>query len=258
METNSKQDSVAKVEFSFPGARVLVTGGTSGVGRAVAQRFVEAGAIVTVTGTRASAADYEGDLSMFDYRQCVLSDGAQIDAVAASLEGLDVLVNNAGQNHVTENEWEPETFEKSLMVNLAGAFRMANRCLPMLRKSELEGGAAIINTASMTSYFAVSVVPGYGAAKAGVVQMTMGMAVEWAKEGIRANAIAPGLVSTNMTAGLQARPEHAQPTIDRTPMGRWADAYEDIAPVVLFLASPAARFVTGQTLPIDGGFTVQG
>lgn len=258
MESNNTQKSTAHAEFAFPGARVLVTGGSNGMGLAIARRFTEAGADVTITGTRPSAAEYDADLSGFTYRQCVLSDGDQIDAVAAELDGLDVLVNNAGQNHVMENEWDPETFEKSLMVNLAGAFRMANRCLPLLRKSELEGGAAVVNVASMTSYFAVGVVPGYGAAKAGVVQMTMGMAVEWAKEGIRANAIAPGLTATNMTAGLQSRPEHAQPSLDRTPMGRWAEPYEDIAPVVLFLASPAARFVTGQTLPVDGGFTVQG
>jgi 3-oxoacyl-[acyl-carrier protein] reductase len=114
-----------------------------------------------------------------------------------------------------------------------------------------------VNSASMSAFIAVPVVPvvpGYGAAKAGIVQMTKNLAVAWAADGIRVDAVAPGLILSNMTAVMKDIPALADPQIDRCPMGRWGTP-DDIAPPVLFLASRAAGFITGQTLNIDGGYS---
>ncbi|RMF20538.1 MAG: SDR family oxidoreductase [Deltaproteobacteria bacterium] len=249
--------SERRVRFDFSGCRILVTGGTSGIGHAIARAFLEAGAHVTITGRREGPGSYEGrDLSDLDYRQLSMTDTEGIDRLASSLDGLDVLVNNAGENMPGgRSEYDPDVFEHVVAVNLFGAYRMAAACKPLLAKSRLEGGASVINLASMSSYFAVPMVPGYGAAKAGIVQMTKNLGVAWARENVRVNAIAPGIIETNMTAAMKGVPELEGPQIARTPMGRWGTP-ADVAPVALFLASPAARFMTGQTVNVDGGYSV--
>lgn len=244
--------------FDFSGARVLVTGGTAGIGHAIGHAFATAGATVTVTGTRGSADEYDTDLSRFCYHQCRLSEPGEIEAVAASLDGLDVLVNNAGQVFPGGlDESDPAGFEASVAVNLTGAYRLAVACHAHLAASELEGGASIVNLASMSSYFGIEIVPGYGAAKTGILGMTRTLAMKWARDGIRVNAVAPGIIETNMTAPMVASEAMSGPLFARIALGRWGTP-EEIAPPVLFLASPGARYITGQSLPIDGGFSIYG
>ncbi len=246
-------------KHDFAGAHVLVTGGTSGIGAATARLFRDAGADVTITGTRGSASEYDVDLAGFRYCQMDVENKEQIDAVAGSLSRLDVLVNNAGfaLPSIGLDEWEPEIFDRAVNMLLNSAFRMARRTVDLLEKSVIPGGGSVIGVASMSSFFGIPVVPGYGAAKTGLVGLTRTMAANWGPRGVRANAVAAGLTMSKMTAGTFAEEAWTAPTLARTPAGRLG-VPEDIAEAIAFLASPAASWVTGQTLAVDGGYTISG
>jgi 3-oxoacyl-[acyl-carrier protein] reductase len=249
---------MTSVVFDFDGADVLVTGGSNGIGLGVATAFADAGAMVTITGTREGAGDYDHDLSRFAYRRCRMDEPDEVRAVTDGLDRLDVLVNNAGQNLPGgRNEWDEGVFEEVLAVNLIAPFRLAQACHDHLAASAVAGGASVVNVGSMASFFGMEIVPGYGAAKGGVVQMTKTLAVTWARDGIRVNAVAPGVIESNMTAPMLPFDEITEPLLARTPMGRFGTPAE-VAGAVLFLASPAARYVTGHTLVVDGGFSVMG
>jgi NAD(P)-dependent dehydrogenase (short-subunit alcohol dehydrogenase family) len=243
------------LRFDYAGARVLVTGGSNGIGLGVARAFAAAGAEVAITGTKASAAEYAHDLSGFAYFALDVRDADAMARVAGAQARLDVLVNNAGANFpFSPSEWDPAVFEDAVRVNLFSAFRMASACKPLLAASALAGGASVLNVASMASFRAIPFVPGYGAAKAGVVQLTKSLAVSWVNDGIRVNAVAPGLVESNMTKGMKGVAALEEPEFAKIPMRRWGTP-ADLAPAFLFLASEAARFVTGVTLCVDGGYS---
>lgn len=247
------------LRFDYRGARVLVTGGTSGIGAAIAAAYREAGAAVTITGTRAGAADYDEDLAGYRYLQLDIEDAAQVATVAAAQPQLDILVNNAGLAlpSLGLDEYEPDVFARAVNMHLVSAYRMAKGCQNALSASKLAGGASIIGIASMSSYFGIGIVPGYGAAKTGLLGLTRALAVEWGPKNVRVNAVAVGLCESRMTAGTLSNPQYYEPTLQRTPLGR-VGAPADVAGAVLFLTSAQASWITGQTLPIDGGFTVSG
>ncbi len=245
------------VNFDYHGAAVLVTGGTSGIGAGIAAAYREAGAEVTITGTRPSAADYDADLAGYRYLQLSLTDKAQIAAVAGQLPRLDILVNNAGANFMLQNEYDPEIFEKGLQVNLASAYRMSHACRAKLAASKLPAGASVIGIASLTSFFGLEVVPAYGAAKAGLVQLVKTLGIAWAKENIRVNAVAAGVTESRMTAQMLKIPAMMAPVLARTPLKRVGHP-RDVAGAVLFLTSGAASYITGQTVLVDGGYSIVG
>lgn len=241
------------VTFNFSGCTVLVTGGSNGIGRAIARAFAEAGAEVSITGTRAGVGDYEEDLSGLSYRQLLLEDSKAIDALIVATERVDVLVNNAGNRVRAPESLTPEGFEKNIAINLNSVFRL---CQGLHGKLKSRPGS-IINIASIYSYFASAQVPGYGASKAAILQMTKSLGALYATDGIRVNAIAPGWIETNLTARTRATESMSRPIVDRTLMGRWGKP-EEIAGTALYLASDdLASFVTGVTIPVDGGFSAK-
>ena len=242
-----------KLAFDYSGVRVLVTGGSHGIGLATAQAYRAAGANVVVTGRRAAAEDYDTDLSGLDYRQLDVQSQDAIYALADGIDGLDILVANAGGAQA--DEWSREGFDQSLAINLASVFHCSAAFWPTLEASELPGGASIVGVASMTSYFGFDMIPGYGASKAGLVQMMKTLAIKGGASGVRANAVAAGLTRSNMTDAFIGMQEAIQPTLDRQAIKRVGEA-DDIFNAIMFLTSPAASWITGQTLPVDGGYTI--
>jgi len=241
------------ITYDYSGATVLVTGGTSGIGLACAQEYRDAGAQVIVTGRKDKASDYDSDLSNMTYRQLDVRDRDALYTLAGSLTKLDILINNAGG--LQGNEWEADAFDASIGVNLSSVFHLSVACKDLLAASRFPGGASVVGIASMASYFGFAWTPGYGPAKAGLVQLMKTLGMSWGELGIRANAVAAGLTRSNLTtAVLDTMPDMVDETLRRQGLKRTGEP-QDIAAAVLFLTSPAASWITGQTLPVDGGFT---
>lgn len=245
-----------RVQFDFTGASALVTGGTSGIGHATALLLRDSGARVTITGTKEGPQDYDVDLSGLEYRQLALTDAGGIKALADSFTELDILINNAGANFPGGlDESTPEGFSLSVEVNLVAPFTLTERLHEALKASKAPGGASVVMLASMAAIRAVPVVPGYGSGKAGVLALTRNLAVKWAADGIRINAVLPGVVATRMTAPMDYVPEIKQEQIDHIPLGRFANP-DEIASPILYLCSENASYSTGSAVVVDGGYSV--
>ena len=219
----------------------VITGAAGGIGSALISAFRDAG-YHTIGVDCASA---EGVTSLD------VSDPAAVTAFAANLETLDVLINAAGVLRLLQ-EYDPIEFARVVDINLTGTMRMTVACRAAL--AQVRG--AIVNIASMHAIFGAPLSPAYAASKAGVVQLTKSLAVAWAADGIRVNAIAPGWIETPMTIPARSDAARNRGILERTPLGRWGTP-DDLVGPALFLASDAARFITGAVLPVDGGYSVK-
>ena len=234
------------------GKTALITGGTSGIGAAIGRALEQCGARVTVTGATdtevaaaKSASGFSGEAVRLDVRE-----KKAVDKLIGGFDRLDVLVNCAGV--IRRNaEHDPEVFDDVIDINLNGSMRCCTAARALLAKN----AGAIVNTASMLSFFGGGVVPAYSASKGGIAQLTRSLAIAYAADRIRVNAVAPGWIATPLTQTLQQDASRSRAILERTPLGRWGQP-EDIAGAVAFLCSPAAAFVTGIVLPADGGYLV--
>lgn len=247
----------ARTTFDFTGTRAIVTGGTSGIGHATAVLLRDAGADLTVTGTKPGPGDYDTDLTGMTYRQLVLTDPASIDELVSATDTLDVLINNAGANFPGGlNEATPEGFEASVALNLTAPYRLTVGMRKALAASTASGGASVVFLSSLSALRAVTLVPGYGAAKAGIAALTHNLAVKWAPRNIRVNAVVPGMIDTPMTAIAQTVPEVIGPELARIPMGRLGTPAE-IAATIAFLCTEQSSYTSGTVVIVDGASTSQ-
>jgi 2-deoxy-D-gluconate 3-dehydrogenase len=240
--------------FSVEGKRALVTGGSAGMGRAMAEALVEGGAQVAIVGRSGRVFDVAEEIGAIPL-QADLADREQalalVDRAMEALGGLEVLVNNAGvqQRHPAE-EFPLDDWDHVLSVNLDAVWILAQAAG---RYMLAQGHGKIINMASVISFFGGITIPPYAVSKGGVAQLTKALSNEWASRGINVNAIAPGYVATEMTAALVGNPKREPLILARIPAGRWG-VPDDLKGVVLFLASAASDYVHGAIIPVDGGY----
>ena len=238
---------------ALAGQHALVVGGTSGIGAAIGRGLKAAGAQVTVTG--ATDAEVTQALAATDGKdnravRLDVTDDVAVKGLVGGFQRLDILVNCAGIIR-RGAEHEVDVFEKVVDVNLTGTMRCCAAARPLLARQ----GGSIVNIASMLSFFGGGLVPGYSASKGGVAQLTKSLAIAYAADNIRVNAVAPGWIATPLTHSLQEDAERSRAILSRTPLRRWGQP-EDIAGMVVFLCTRAAAFVTGTVIPVDGGYLI--
>ena len=238
--------------FDFAGKTVVVTGGSTGIGNAAARMFLVGGARVIVTGTRATAADYagtDGDLAGLEYHQLDQGDRDAVAAFDPGIDRLDALVIAGAKVAYRRQEFEIETFVDVLAANLMGPMQLATKFRP-----KLAGQGSIIFIGSVASFRGTIGQPAYSASKGGLLTLTKTLAQAFARDGIRVNLVAPGLVRSKMTAVTWEDPDRLAATERQVPLARIGEP-DDIAGAIAFLASPMASYITGTSLVIDGGLS---
>lgn len=248
--------------FDLHGCVAVITGASKGLGKSMALALAEAGADVAlysrdVEGLKAVKNTIEGGGRRAEFFVVNVLDRASIDAaVKETLDvfgHVDVLVNNAGVNiRKPVLEFSADEWDLVIDTNLKGYFLVTQAVVPHMLS---RGRGKVINMASILGVVALPLQLAYASSKGGVIQMTKVMALEWAKQGVQVNAIGPTYFETPLVAQLRDDPERYNFIVDRTPMGRWGQP-EELAGVVIFLASRASDFVTGQTIFVDGGWTI--
>lgn len=241
--------------LDFSGKTALVVGGSSGIGNGIAQAFRSHGAQVHVWGTRPAAVDYAGvegsDLAGLGYARVDVSDFAAIEAFHPAFTRLDILVLSQGMVLYRRKEFETAGFRQVVDVNLNSLMACAEKFHPMLAASR----GSLLIVSSTAAFHATMGNPAYGASKTGAMGLTRTLGQAWAPAGIRVNSIAPGMVPTKMTEVTTKNAERAEGTLRRIPLGRFGSP-ADMAGAALFLASPLAAYIVGQTLVVDGGLTL--
>lgn len=245
------------------GKVALITGGNAGIGEAIAKRFAEEGASVVVTGRRKDELDRVAKeierskgkvLSVAGSVTDETHAQAAVKEVIRTFGRLDILINNAGIGGFGKriHEMDDATWTNVLDVNLTGVFRMTRAAIPEMLKI---GGGAIVNISSIASLVGIPMLPAYAASKGGLDAMTRAIAIDYASDKIRCNVVNPGLIDTPMAAPLMENPEQLDPILSHYPIRRPGKP-EEVANMVLYLASDEAAWVTGGTFTIDGGMTV--
>jgi NAD(P)-dependent dehydrogenase (short-subunit alcohol dehydrogenase family) len=238
---------MSSISFSVEGLQVLISGGSGGIGGAFAKAFLAHGAQVIVTDLQPASEDLLKAGARYESLD-VTSDEA-VEALAKKVDKLDVLIHCAGKLSRWE-EHKPEVFRNIVDIHLFGNVRLAAAFRPHLKQAR----GCMINIASMYSYFGAPQVPAYASAKTAIIGLTKSLALAYAEDGIRVNAIAPGWIATDISRGGRENPEFNENLMARLPNKRWAEP-EELAGTALFLASPASSLINGVTIPVDGGYT---
>ena len=245
-------------QFSLTGKKALVTGSSKGIGASIAQALAQAGADIVLVGRTKDSleATKSAIINIGQKVEIVLCDVSSADAIKEAFSDIaalkvDILINNAGSiSRAPAAEAQMEEWNRIIDTNLNSVFQISQACG---RAMIAQGTGTIINIASLLSFQGGINVPAYTASKHGVAGVTKALANEWGSRGVTVNAIAPGYISTDNTAALRADADRNASILARIPIGRWGNP-EDIASVAVFLASPAARYINGEVLTVDGGW----